>query len=46
MINGFQLINFIGHLKYGMATYVNQNVQPQQVITIKGNDHTFDIQIG
>lgn len=30
-MNSFQLVNFVGHPKHGMATYVNHNVQPQYV---------------
>jgi len=43
-INGFQLVNFIGHTKHG--TCVNHNVQRQHVTAIEGNDRTIGIRVG
>ncbi|KAL4092463.1 hypothetical protein QTP88_026964 [Uroleucon formosanum] len=45
-INGFQLINFSGHPKHGIATYVNHKWPPRLVKCVEGNEHSIGIQIG
>lgn len=36
-IPGFNMIDYIGHRKHGMATYVNQNIEETNVVPIAGN---------
>lgn len=45
-IPGFHLIDFIGHNKHGVATFVNQDLDPKNIKRIKGNKHTVGIEIG
>lgn len=45
-IPGFQLIDFIGHNKYGVETFVNLDLNQKGVKRIEGNKHTVDIEVG
>ncbi|KAF0760609.1 Uncharacterized protein FWK35_00009308 [Aphis craccivora] len=40
------MINYIGHRKHGLATYVNQNIEETNVVSIAGNAHSIGIRIG
>lgn len=42
-IPGFRMIDYIGHNKYGLVTYVNQRLNQQTVQLLEGNE--FDIRI-
>jgi len=42
-IPGFQLIDFIGQNKHGMATFVNQDLDPKNIKRLEGNKHTAGI---
>lgn len=44
-IPSFQLIDFIGHNKHGVATFVNQNLDPKNIKSIEGNKQTVGIVI-
>jgi len=37
-IPGFNMIDYIGHRKHGLATYVNQNIEETNVVPIAGNN--------
>lgn len=43
---GFQLIDFIGHNKHSVATFVNQNLDQKDIKSIEGNKRTVGIEIG
>jgi len=45
-IPGFQLIDYIGHNKHGMATFVSQDLDPKNIKRLEGNKHTVGIEIG
>jgi hypothetical protein len=45
-IPGFNMIDYIGHRKHGLATYVNQNIEETNVVPIAGNIHSIGIRIG
>jgi len=40
------MIDYIGHRKHGMATYVNQNIEETSVVPIAGNVYSIGIRIG
>lgn len=46
MRTGFKMIDYIGHIKHGIATFVNQNINQQIVKKVEGNEHTNGIRIG
>lgn len=45
-IPGFQLIDYIGHKKHGMATFLRQDLDPKNIKRIEENEHTVGIEIG
>lgn len=45
-IPGFRLMDYIGHNKHGLATYVNQQIDQQIIKRLKGNQHSIRISIG
>lgn len=45
-IPGFQLIDYIGHNKHGIATFVSQDLDPKNIRRLEGNKHTVGIEIG
>uniref|UniRef100_A0A2S2NWX7 Endonuclease/exonuclease/phosphatase domain-containing protein n=1 Tax=Schizaphis graminum TaxID=13262 RepID=A0A2S2NWX7_SCHGA len=44
-IPGFRLIDYIGHPKHGLATYVNHKVEDRLVNHVTGNEHTVAIRL-
>lgn len=44
-IPGFRLIDYIGHPRHGLATYVNQKVEDRLVNPVTGNEHTVGIRL-
>lgn len=45
-IPDFQLIDYIGHKKNGMATFVNQELDPKNIKKLEWNKHTIEIETG
>lgn len=45
-IPGFRLIDYIGHNKHGIATYVNQQIDQQLIKSLNGNQYSIGISIG
>lgn len=44
-IPGFRLIDYIGHLKHGLATYENQNMVERIVEPVADNKHIVGIRV-
>jgi exonuclease III len=44
-ISGFHLIDFIGHNKHGIATFVNEQVDQRLVTRVEGNDSSIGIKV-
>jgi len=45
-ISGFNMIDYRGHHKHGLATYVNKNIEETNVVSIAGNEHSIGTRIG
>jgi len=44
---GFSMIDYTGHHKHGLATYVNhQNIHETKMVSIAGNAHSIGTRIG
>lgn len=40
------MIDYRGHNKYGLTTYVNQKLEESNVTLVAGNEHSIGIRIG
>jgi exonuclease III len=46
-IDGFHMVNYIGHRRHGLATYINKKkVTSLDAVNVEGNEHTCGIYIG
>jgi len=41
-ISGFRMIDFIGHNKHGLATYIDQRLNQQTVQPLEGNEFAIE----
>lgn len=46
MIPGFEIIDYLGHKKHGIATYVKKQINQQLVKKLEWNEHTIGIRLG